>query len=349
MLLWSPTPARAEVPAEAPAEPTSRQSAPTPEGAPEALAPDFETYLDWQASAEIEIGLRLFEEGDDYRAITSIKRYRLLSGTPASDHLASLLIGEVYRRNAMSELAMQHFFDASRSAPNAEARLQSYMLGLQELCLNLGAIATCYETLVGLQARAAEDAPALEELLRYQTLFVESLLRSPGLTEARAERFEDPALAGAARELVARHAAFDDLSLKQPWLAATLSAIVPGAGQLYNGRPVDALLALGFTGLFGAASVYAYQGLESIPLTVTAGLVALGFYSGNIANALVDARRINATRYQRYYDELQADLWARQRFQVEDNAVIFSFGFDWPALTPEPASPPSEPPIPDML
>ena len=44
-------------------------------------APDFETFLSWQASAEIEIGLRLFDEGDDYRAITSLKRFRLLSGT----------------------------------------------------------------------------------------------------------------------------------------------------------------------------------------------------------------------------------------------------------------------------
>ncbi|TXD39031.1 hypothetical protein FRC98_01105 [Lujinxingia vulgaris] len=349
MLLWSPAPANAEEPATPHAEPTSRQSAPAPESAPGAAAPDFETYLSWQASAEIEIGLRLFDEGDDYRAITSIKRYRLLTGSPDADHLAALLIGEIYRRNAMSELAMQHFFEASRSAPGKEAQLQSYVLGLQELCLNLGAIATCYETLVGLQERAADDAPQLNELLRYQTLFVESLLRSPGVTEARVASFEDPALAGAARELVARHKAFDELDLKQPWLAATLSAIVPGAGQLYNGRPVDALLALGFTGVFGAASVYAYRGLESIPLTVAAGLVALGFYSGNIANALVDARRINATRYQRYYDELQADLWARQRFEVQDNAVIFSFGFDWPALTPEPAAPSSEPPIPDML
>ncbi|RVU48060.1 hypothetical protein EA187_01080 [Lujinxingia sediminis] len=349
MLLWSPTPARAEEPEAPHAEPTSRESAPASPEPVATVAPDFETYLDWQASTEVEIGLRLFDEGDDYRAITSIKRYRLLSGTPDSDHLAALLIGEIYRRNAMSELAMQHFFDASRSAPNAEARLQSYLLGLQELCLNLGAIATCYETLVGLQARANEDAPGLEELLRYQTLFVESLLRSPGVTEARADTFDDPALAGAARELVARHRAFDSLKLKQPWLAATLSALIPGAGQLYNGRPVDALLALGFTGIFGAASVYAYRGLDSIPLTVAAGLLALGFYSGNIANALVDAKRINATRYQRYYDELQTDLWARQRFEVRESAVIFSFGFDWPALTPEPATPPSEPPIPDML
>ena len=244
---------------------------------------------------------------------------------------------------------MQHFWEASRSAPTADARFQSYVLGLQELCLSLGAIATCYETLSSLDDRAGEEAPHLVKLIRYQTLFVESLLRSPGVMEARALAFEDERLASAAEELVKRHRAFDELGLKQPWLAATLSALVPGAGQLYNGRPVDALLALGFTGLFGAAGVYAYRGLDSIPLTVVAGLLGLGFYTGNIANALVDARRINATRYQRYYDDLQADLWARQRFEVRDNTVIFSFGFDWPALTPEAPSPSEDVPIPNML
>ncbi|RAL24744.1 hypothetical protein DL240_00605 [Lujinxingia litoralis] len=339
-------PASAQQTAPPPAEPPRAHVAPEDDRAP---VPDFEAFLRWQASAEVEMGLRLFGEGDDYRAITSFKRYRLLSASPRADHLAALLIGEVYRRNQFSELAMQHFFEASRAATSPPAQLQSYLLGLQELCLSLGAIATCYDTLTELEERAREDAPELLELLRYQRLFVASLLRSPRVLETRPDTFEDPTLSAAAHQLVQRHRDFDRLRLKQPWLAGTLSALVPGAGQLYNGRPVDALLALGFTGLFGGATLYAYRGLESIPLTAVAGLLTLGFYSGNIANAIVDARRINAGRYQRYYDELQADLWARQRFEVVDNTVIFSFGFDWPALTEEPAASPQAPPIPDML
>lgn len=340
----TPEPAAEQAP-----EPAAEEAPPLEDIPPASPAPTFEDAISFQSAIEIELGLRLFDEGDDYRAITALKRHRLLAATPQADHLTNLLIGDIYRRNQHEELAISHFWQASEVAATFSPRhsLASYHLGLQEVCTTMGAYAFCYPRLQELEESLHEyNEPHLQDLARYHRYFIETVLQSPPQSW---ESFADPSLERAAQELLSRQELFDRLPLKSPALAGTLSAIIPGAGQLYLGRWVDALLAIGFTGIFAGATAYSHFGLKNIPLTITSGLFTLSFYAGNITNAVVDARRINANRYEDYFQSLHQDLWPRLFLQVQDNQVDYQYRFDWPGILDDQDLSTEPPPIPDLL
>ncbi len=315
---------------------------------PEPAEDPFLRHQRYQAALEIEIGLRLFDEGDDYRAITALKRHRLLSADPAADHLTFLIIAEIYRRNAYGDLAMRHFWDAGLTGQALDPLhgITAYHLGTQELCASLRAYAGCHPYLVDLEASYRDHGhPEGAELARFHQRFVEFLLNAHA---DEPPSFSDPRLQRAALELEERRALLDDLPTRSPALAGVLSALLPGAGQVYNGRWTDAALAFGFTGLFAAAAVYSHFGLESLPLTILSGTLTAGFYSGNITNAIIDARRRNATLYEDFYEALHEDLWPRHTFRIIDGEVEYDFNFDWPGhATPE--ADPEPPPLPGML
>ena len=47
-------------------------------------------------------------------------------------------------------------------------------------------------------------------------------------------------------------------------------------------------------------------------------------------NAVVDARKINARRYLNFFERLKAEHWPRVAFVIDDDEVLFTYGFDWP-------------------
>ncbi len=75
-----------------------------------------------------------------------------------------------------------------------------------------------------------------------------------------------------------------------PGLAAALS-VVPGGGQLYLGRPSDAVNALLFTAVTAGAAAY-YFNRENAVLGTTAAALSLTFWGGGIYGAAVEARRL---------------------------------------------------------
>ncbi len=336
-------------PADPATDPDQRQTTDADETVDEGdVRPTFDEHVDHQAAIEIELGLQLYNEGDDYRAITALKRHRLLAGDVESDHLTHLLIGDIYRRNDYPQLAIRHFWDGARFADELGTTSPgAYHLGVQEVCVTLGAYPNCHGMLEEIEASAAEaDNEFFEELAAYQREFVEFVLRIPADGEPD---FADPRLQRAAFELRDRNEVFDDLNTKSPVAAGILSALVPGAGQAYVGRWADAALAIGTTGTFAGATAYSHFGLENLPLTIISGVLTAGFYSGNIANAVVDARRHNAALYDDFFDSLHRDLWPRLRLRIEDNEVDYDYEFDWPGRIDLDDQTPEQPPIPDML
>ena len=79
---------------------------------------------------------------------------------------------------------------------------------------------------------------------------------------------------------------------RRPWLAGTLSAILPGAGQAYSGSWQGAAVAFVLNAvLIGATAELAYRHLY---VTATAaGVAASFFYVGNVLNAADLAQRRN--------------------------------------------------------
>ena len=84
------------------------------------------------------------------------------------------------------------------------------------------------------------------------------------------------------------------LSTRSPFLAGTLSTIVPGAGRLYTGRLSDALTSLVTVGITGWQ---AYDGFRRDGISSakgwTLGTLCGIFYVGNIYGSVVSARVYN--------------------------------------------------------
>jgi len=93
----------------------------------------------------------------------------------------------------------------------------------------------------------------------------------------------------------------DDIPSKSAKIAASLSAMMPGAGQLYAHRPRDAAMA------FILNAILAYGTYEAIDNGeyVTGGLfgfVGVSFYAGNIYNAANNANKYNRTMREKFFE-----------------------------------------------
>ena len=94
---------------------------------------------------------------------------------------------------------------------------------------------------------------------------------------------------------------------RSPGLAATMSAVIPGSGQLYSGHVYDAAQAFGLTTVlsYGAYSAWRHEldadGPTAYVLPVLSTLVAGAFYVSNVRGAHASAQRFNAYREARFY------------------------------------------------
>lgn len=95
-----------------------------------------------------------------------------------------------------------------------------------------------------------------------------------------------------------------------PVLAASLSAVIPGAGQVYTKRPGDGLVAFGAVAILGAGSylLWRYYGHKEAAVVVT--LAAGFFYCGNIYSAWSSAKKYNVLYYRKSMDTLRNDYWS---------------------------------------
>ncbi|MEZ4460249.1 MAG: hypothetical protein R3E66_11090 [bacterium] len=314
MFLWSSTgfAQSSELSSQLPSQPDVQEAAPVqPSVSPSELG-----------AYEAQIGLKLFDEGDDYRAVTALKRFRILD--PRGEFIASLIIGEIYRRNVKPEQAVGEFGRAESAAPDQESRLWSGIVKNATMCVPLSYYLVCAR---GLRELAKQPLSARQrDLVAYQQLYTDVVLRQP-IDGTRANVLSDAELKKHALAVIAADAAFDELGTKSPALAGVLSGVLPGAGQLYNGRPIDAVIGFVLVGLSAAGTWYAWEELDSIPVTVLGGAITLGFYSGTIVNAVVDAHRINAELYRQFFKDLQAEHWPKTGFDVRGNKVEFGWTF----------------------
>jgi len=92
--------------------------------------------------------------------------------------------------------------------------------------------------------------------------------------------------------------------LKSPRVAGILSGMLPGAGHLYAGKPLQALTAFVLNGLFLAGAAYAFH--EKLEAT---GAILLffeaGWYLGGINSAMDAARHVNQQQQKAFTDHLR--------------------------------------------
>lgn len=218
---------------------------------------------------------RLLEQGEFYRAVTEYDR--LLHFFPGGGFAARarLRVGEALLRGGEAARAARHFralLADPAMAPQADAARY------------------------GLALTLLETGPARPYPLRKQEI-AGALAALEAIT---------PAWPGQERAagFVAALKAPPDLPGKSPWLAGTLSAVVPGAGSFYTGRYAEGSLALFVNALLFYGAGEAYRADEPA-LGALLGSLALVFYGGSIYAAANGAHKFN--------DRAQAAYLQQQR------------------------------------
>lgn len=88
--------------------------------------------------------------------------------------------------------------------------------------------------------------------------------------------------------------AMSDRRQASPALAAVLSAMVPGLGRVYAGKPAEGVVSLLYLAAFGFTTYDFYRGAgpESALFIISASFTGI-FYAGNIMGSALAARRTN--------------------------------------------------------
>ncbi|MDN4165412.1 hypothetical protein QWY31_07860 [Cytophagales bacterium LB-30] len=133
----------------------------------------------------------------------------------------------------------------------------------------------------------------LQELQQFELSGTDLLQRNLSAFEKRANSFTQNyyALSPYQADLNSIYLDLKTQKNKKPWVAGMLSAVVPGAGRVYNGRWGQGIMSLMIIGIMGAQTYEAYQksGPESVRF-IAYGTLLSSLYVANIAGSMVNVR-----------------------------------------------------------
>ena len=234
----------------------------------------------------------LYEQGDYLRAADEYQRY--LFYKPQAPEQIHYKIAVSYRFGGKTEQAIQGFELLLRTYPESQFASRSYyQIGATYFLMDQFDQATQFlrqalphitdtqqhaeaEQLIGLSYLKQKRWSEAGEI--FKTLQASDVIP----IQERAVIYHNYAEKGAR------------LSTRSPFLAGTLSTIIPGAGRLYTGRLGDALTSLVTVGLTGwqAYDGFRRDGISSVK-GWTLGTLCGIFYVGNIYGSVISARVYN--------------------------------------------------------
>ena len=234
----------------------------------------------------------LYAQGDYLRAADEYQRY--LFYEPQESTQIHYKIAVCYRFGGKTEQAIQGFETLLRTDPKSQfASRAYYQIGATYFLRGQfeGAVQFLSEALPRItdtrQHAEAEQLIGLSYLKQKRWSEASEVFKTLQASDVMSIRekavvYHDYAEKGA------------HLSTRSPFLAGTLSTIVPGAGRLYTGRLGDALSSLftvGFTG-WQAYDGFRRDGISSVK-GWTLGTLCGIFYVGNIYGSVISARVYN--------------------------------------------------------
>jgi tetratricopeptide (TPR) repeat protein len=228
----------------------------------------------------------LYAEQDYLRAAGEYQRYLLAA--PATVDRTPVLrqIGLCYREGGEAKRAVAYFVQVHERAPGDRSTVE-----LARAYFDLDDDARAVATLDARPLQAPYAVPGQQlrglVLLRRRAWRQAAAVLAPSAAATEAERAQ-------LAPLQALAAQGDRLPRKSRLFAAVISAVLPGSGKLYAGRPRDALgtlLILGSTAALAARAFHA-DGRGSA-WGWAYGTLAAGFYAGDIYGAAVAVQVTN--------------------------------------------------------
>lgn len=242
--------------------------------------------------SELSFADSLAAEGDHYRAITEYKRF--LHYNPDSPRAAfaelqiahSLIAGE---RWIEVDLALEKVWKDYPDSPEAHRARELYA----DVAYRRGDYKGAADRYAQLQdmINSDRDNRSLRQGL------TELQLNRPDKAKKYFKSLRDPQLQRISEQ-------FELLPNKSPHLAASLSAVLPGAGQLYTERPRQAALAFALNAAFIYAAVESWEN-DNHAVSAILSLFEIGWYGGNIYNAMNNAHKYNQRQQQNFIERLQ--------------------------------------------
>ncbi|MGD9165922.1 MAG: tetratricopeptide repeat protein [Syntrophobacterales bacterium] len=244
----------------------------------------------------------LYQEQDFYRALSEYQRFLFLFPTDPRVPKAELQIGRCYRREGKFQKAFSHLIRLHNRRAEEPVGRQALleMVAIREeqgrypeaiywaqqfieRYPDYAEIDAVYVHLAWLQIDSGkfEEAIATLELLPPESTHYP---RARSLQQALKQRPET--------------------AKKSPAVAGTLSAVLPGAGHLYTGRPGQAASSFLLNALFIAGAVLAFQN-DSPVLGGILVFFELGWYTGGIRSAAQAAREENEKQERKFRRELK--------------------------------------------
>lgn len=258
---------------------------------------------------EVQLGLgdAFMADGEYYRAVTEYLRFLYLFPEAEQSPYALLQIGMAYYHGGEYQRAIDYF---------ARVRATYSSRHFTQAALYEG---VCYNRLkMPVQARDAFDrALAFDATDHYapDALIGRALTRisqgdlDGGETDLGLlpQRYPADPRAENVPAAVGQLAEYRAKPVKSSLLAGSMSAILPGSGQIYAGHTKDGLMALLVNGLFITGTVVALD-QENYATAAIAGGLGLPFYLGNIYGAANAARQWNLSLRRDLHDSLAISL-----------------------------------------
>lgn len=261
----------------------------------------------------------LFDQGDYYRAITEYERVTFFYPAHPLTKKAEFQIAMAYFKGEKYGQALQRFRAVANSYAAEEiGRRALFMVG--ETYYYKKEYGQAIDSFENFLARYPDDRQADAARIKMGW----SSLRQGDWRQASNEFAKLPAgspLRSQSEGLAKDSLSYPDIPRKSPYLAGGLSAVLPGAGQLYLGRPSDAAISFVLNGLFIWATVEAFDNGND----VTGGVLLFfesGWYLGNVYNAASGAHKYNRRQEQHFLDEMEGQYNISLRTHERDGGII---------------------------
>ena len=275
----------------------------------------------------LDFARHLFKEADYYRAITEAKRFLFLNPDDPRRVEAHLLIARAYLEAGQYPQARVAYGPvvSQRDRPDLAAQAILELGRCLERIDPKRDAAAYYRGLITEPSLPPERAAEIRNVARYRLGWL--LLEAGRWSEAKAafDGVEDGhRLKDSAAELALRAPEGETLPHRSPAAAGVLSAVLPGAGQLYVGRPVDAALAFGLNAAFLLGAIEAYNDEKWAVFTLL-GLMEVGWYGGNIYNAVNGAHIHNRATRKNFMNKIRRDHGWRLGLAPRAQGLVLSW------------------------
>jgi len=268
----------------------------------------------------------LMREGEYFRAITEYRRFLFYYPDDPRRAMVHFSIGLAFYRGESYVEALQTFQEVTRRYPNTAYGQQAW-LWQGETLIRQGQYTTAEQLYTEITERFPHDR--IGQQARYQRAW--TLLYRRQWRDA-ATQFQQVAPGSElyqSAQLLAQEALVGErLPTKSPVLAGLFSGLLPGSGQLYNGRLGDALLAFFLNGLFIVGAIEAVH--RDAP--AVAGILSFfeaGWYAGNVYGAINGANKYNRHTTEIFLRNLDNSFppGLPETRQTRTLGVQFSLGF----------------------